>query len=328
MPSVTTVATPIDYREWSPDGQHIIGRTTDGIAVFDLIGSELASIPFSEGHWTSATSFAGFGSPPPGPVTARVRFFDLTGSQTDEVPADFEAVRFAPASQVFAGIIPGGSDSAIGKTYRVWDGSGLSKIRDGVPLAWSADTSMLGVLTPLQGGGYGGSGLDGTPAVVDASGGVLFELPGWAGDAYGIFRFSPDGAYAAACLAAADGSDPSQIRVIDVKAKAIVSSLGKCGIASWSASDALLSADGIAAPTLWTPTAGPSNPGLGDQTWATISADGKIASWPSSGGSNSVRVTDGQSTTEYEIANAFDGAVWSPDGSLLGVGSPLTIIAP
>ena len=294
--------------------------TNNGMAVIDLDGAELARLTYKENYWTSAASFAGFGSSTPDSVIGHVRFFDLSGSQTGEVPADFEAVRFAPGSEVFAGIIPGGSDSAIGKTYRVWNGAELSNVRHGVPLTWTADASMLAVLTPLQGGGYGGSGLDGTPAVVDASGAVLFELPGWAGDAYDVFSLSPDGAYAAACLAAADGSDPSQIRVIDVKAKAIVSSIGKCGIASWSASDTLLSADGIAAPTLWTPTGGPSNPGLGDQTWATISADGKIASGSSSAGST-VHVIDGASTTDYPMPDIVHGFAWSPDGSLLGVNS-------
>ena len=282
LPPATTEISNVAFEAWSPDGQHLLVRTTtartaQGIAVFDLGGIESATVAFREGYWTSGTSFAGFGPSTADSVIGHVRFFDLKGTQTGDVPADFEAVRFAPGSPVLAGTLPGGSDSAIGTTYRVWNGSGLSKVRQGVPLSWTADASLLAVLMPLQGGGYGGSGLDGTLAVVDAAGATQFEVPGWVGDAYGVATFSPDGSYLAACLAAADGSDPPQVRVINVQAKSISSSAGQCGIVSWSASNSLLTSDG--SPTLWTPTAGATDAGLGDQTFATISSDGKIASW-------------------------------------------------
>jgi WD40 repeat protein len=325
LPPATIQIHDVGFDAWSPDGQHVLVRTTtaktpQGIAVFDLGAAESAAVAYREGYWTSGTSFAGFGPSTADSVIGHVRFFGLSGTQTGEVPANFEAVRFAPGSTVFVGIIPGGSDSAIGTTYRVWNGSGLSKARQGIPLAWTADASRLAVLMSLQGGGHGGSGRDGTLAVVDANGAIQFELPGWIGDAYGVATFSPDGSYLAACLAAADGSDPPQVRVIDVRAKSISSSAGQCGIASWSAGNSLLTSDG--SPTLWTPTTGATDAGLGDQTFATISSDGKIASWSGA----TVRVTDGQSETEYRMADVVDGGVaWSPDGSAIVVGSAGTL---
>ena len=329
--SITSVPDALaSFYGWSPDGKHFIATTSRGLGIFDLSGAQVASIAAPGGYWISSNSVAAMG-----PGIGHVRFYDLSGTKTGEIPADFVGLEVAADAGVFAAIRPATGSNAIGTTYRVWDGEALSKVRDGVPVAWSPDASKLAVLVPLHGPGNGPPGLLGNLSVVDNSGMTLFELTDWTSDAHAPFGFSPDGRYLAACFEDTGGGLPT-MRVVDMETEFVSDSAGTCGYASWTADDTLYSSILSEGTHTWTPSHGVTDAGFPPQTVAVASTDGKIASWSASS-AGALRVTLNSETTEYRLSGKILYVYWSPaETTLVAVSaSPtnpssyeLTIIVP
>jgi hypothetical protein len=310
---------------WSPDSMHFLARATDGrIGIFDRTGTKVAAIDAQYGDWTSANEVGVFGTPGPGRAIGHVSYFDIDGTKLSDVSAEFESALFAPNSEVFAGESLASGDQAFGTSYRVWDGSTMSGLRDGVPQGWSPDGSQLVVLMPL-GPGNGPPGEEGTPKLVDRSGKALFALPGWVGDARDVYQFSPDGRYFAACLS---GHGETQgMRVVDVQAQTVAPSVGRCFYSSWTADDKLYVSTPGVAPAVWSPTGGITATLLSPGTYVMPSPDGRLATWTD----DSLHIEGQAAASDYRAsAGTIIWVDWSPDGSALMVttGSDLTLITP
>jgi WD40 repeat protein len=319
----------VGFGGWAPDGQHIVLALPE-FHVFDLLGNDLGTIPVFSLAWAGNDQLAGFGdfSVPVG--LSQVRLFDIHGNQVGAVPTEFDDVRFAPGTPIFAGIEPASGNNSVATKYRIWDGQNLSPQLAGVALRWAPDGSELAVLVSPTNGGQ-----EGTLAVVDVTGKEILQVPGWTADFRSSTAFSPDDRYLAACLQDTPGQYP-QIRVVDVATGSVSDSLGNCGSFSWTASDVLYASTwGGSLPRVWTPSGGVMDAHIPGTT-AVASSDGSVAYFSSD---PTVHVQTDGVTRDYVFAGPIEGLSWSPDGFALAVvsdasadtsptqkGSELTII--
>jgi antitoxin (DNA-binding transcriptional repressor) of toxin-antitoxin stability system len=300
---------------WAPDSNYFTAGIESGIGFFDLSGLQIASIESRNANWVSANSIAVV-------EAGRLRFFDLSGSETGSISGDFEGLVVASDAGVFAAVLPPTADDAIGTTYRVWDGSVLSEVRDGVPVALTGDGSTLAVLVPLAGPGNGPPGRLGHLSLVDRSGTTLFELTDWVSDARSLFTFSPDGNYLAACFEETAGGLPA-LRIVDAMTAEVSAALGRCGYASWTEDDTLYSSFLSDGTHTWKPQEGVTDSGFPPETVAIAAPNGLMATW-SAPDTATLTVTDGVDAANYELSGAILYAYWSPDGSTLGMVSAST----
>ena len=298
---------------WSPDGMHFIANTSAGFGVLDRDAVLVTSVAATDGYWVSANSVAAITAT--GSVVGPIRFYDLSGINTGQIPGKFEGLEVAPAGDIFAAVQVATGGNAIGTTYRVWDTGSLSEVRDGVPLAWTPDASNLAVLVPLRGSGNGPPGEEGHVSIVAASGATQLALRDWISDVFEPFVFSPDGHYLAACVEDPNGKLPS-MRVVDTQTASVSNGVGTCGYATWTALDTLYSSFPSDGTHVWTPGSGVTDPGFPPQTVAVASTDGKIASW-SAAADDTLRVTIGTAVTDYVLSGDIEGVYWSPDGTRL-----------
>lgn len=273
---------------------------------------QITPITETEGTWVSSNSVAALGSGP-------IDLYDLSGAKTGEIPGDYQGVLAAADRGVFAAIESASGQNAIGTTYRVWDGTSLSSVRDGAPLNWSRDGSRLAVLEPFAEPGHGPLGEEGHVSVVDSSGNTILKLNDWVADWFGPYDFSLDGRFLAACFQ--NGSDPPTIYVVDLQTTKVSDSVGKCGYSSWTVDDTLYSSFPYDSTHVWTPNRGVGDPGFPPETVAFASTDGKLATWSGSDDAT-LRITVDAVSTDYPLSGAIENVFWSPDGmSLVAVSS-------
>jgi hypothetical protein len=314
-PPMLTIEGANAFRGWSPDGELFAALRSNDFAIFRVDGSLVGSISAREVYWVTPTSLAAFGAPGAGPAVGQVKFFGSDGTLTSTVPEDFESVVFAPLGGTFAGVEPAADGESLVSAYRVWDGSRLSERRNGIPMAWSPDGGALAVLVPediaSDGGRFGGL------LIVDPSGAPLAELRQWIGTANGVFWFSPDGRYLAACLHSGEEPAPS-LRVVDTETSSVSPPVGECGFASWTSANHLYVADASNPATKWSPTDGIDTVGTPAGTFVQAALTGALATWSASGDPKLQVVTE-DSTRAYQLSGEIRQVAWSADGTELAV---------
>ena len=144
----------VGFEGWAPDGQHFVVAMPDH-HVFDLEGHDIGTIPSFRLAWASDSQLAGFGDFGNATGPSKVSWYDLQGNKLNTLPSDFDSVRFASGTPLFAGIAPAAAGDSVSTTFQIWDGSKLSDILDGVVLNWSDDGSRLAVLAAPTNGGSG-----------------------------------------------------------------------------------------------------------------------------------------------------------------------------
>ena len=182
----------------------------------------------------------------------------------------------------------------MGRSYKLWDGGDLSDTRQGEPLAWLADGSLLAVLRPIdsasESAGYDGSharvakagdpGDQGILSVVDRAGRSIVQVPDWLASTLGVYAFSPDGHYLAGCFADPNNLRASdRMRVIDVQTGSVSALIGSDCFwngTGWGEDDRLYGS-GPSRPQAWTPDGGATDLGLAKWLTVTPALNGNLA---------------------------------------------------
>ena len=341
----TVVIPNVDGGWWAPDGQHLLVDEEDGVHILDANGQHDVDTPAysgSEAAWLDSTKVAVLVRENQTDATGQISFYDLSGALSGHVDGQYQSSLVSQGNDVLAAVGLA-TDNTLGDTYKVWDNGVLSDWRQGEPLAWSADGTMLAVLMPklvgLRPGGSmstlasivnaGDPSDHGDLVVVDRQGDDVLRIPGLVASTFAPYVFSPDGRYLAACLS--NRSDTiDAMRVIDTQTGSITDVAQSCAYeVGWSDEPRLYLSSALGSPIAWTPEEGVTPTSLPDETSVAVAPNGDLVNWSNSGDS-AIRVISGGATIVYALDGDVQSAGWDPDGQRITVTSAgaLTIITP
>ena len=312
---------------WSPDSSKVAiitgpGGATFVVHVLSIGGAVLDEFEASDFAWTGPDSYV---------ALAAGAFSGQVGSPAHHaIAGKFLWLLAGPSGQVAAAL-----DEKNANQYRVWTANGFGPVRDGVPIAFSPDGSMLAVVhwpgSCCAGGAPDATKAPGPPTldVTRVSDGRSLAKNDNVIYAYSAYlAFSPNGKYIAFEEYGSTGLDDG-VGVIEIATKKLwilAPSKGSeniIGLGIWADDDHLILDGGPLAPLpAGLPVEASVEPNA-DQMFR--SANGRMATVDTD--APALSITKDGATATVNLPSAAAGVFWSPDGTMLLVptGSDTTV---
>jgi hypothetical protein len=311
---------PVQYVAWSPGGTKIAvlgGASGSPITatIMDVDGSTMRTLNADDLAWIDDSSYVTISGNPAGILVGH-----LGSSAAEMFPANLAGYIVAgPAGVMAMPLQETGSDH-----YVVWDASGLSDPRDGVPVAFSPNGELLAVVhyptaccaglpSPEPTKAPGPPTLD----IVRTGTGESVRVTADVSWGYGaLVAFSPDGRLVAFRMNQKDQQSLERVGVLDVASgKVWVVDAGMVGSLSWITNSHLLV--GSLSPATSAPAGMPVTISYAPQDVRDIavSSRGDLAMARDDAGQV---VIDRAGTKEtIDLPGTRHSLTWSPDGSAL-----------
>jgi hypothetical protein len=313
---------------WSPGGTEIavtVGGSGDRpyVTILDTAGKQIDRLDAWDFAWVDDRTYVAIDKGAGPAATTNSAFVGHVGSSTREpIPGDF-------------GVLVAGDGGAVALTlnetasnhYRIWSRSGLSAPRDGVPIAFSPDGSLLAVVHYPVACCAGGPSPEPTrapgPPTLDVAmvdtGASVATNPNvaWAYGAY--LAFSPDSRRIAFLMNLKTGPRLEGVGVMDIASRKLwviapdPKSEYSFGTPLWTDSEHLI----LEGPTAPLPAGIPVSVAFSSKYVSSVfsSPVGRTATLPPD--SKTVVVGSGSSSKTYDLPDVGNWAEWSPDGSRL-----------
>jgi hypothetical protein len=310
----------VQHVAWSAAGTKIavIGGGSGNpstVAIIGVDGSPLRTVNAPDLAWIDDSSYVAITWDPAGIVIGHVG-----SSAAERMPVNVGgAIVAGPAGVMAMPLQETGSDH-----YVVWDASGLSDPRDGVPVAFSPDGALLAIVH------YPRSCCDGppSPAPTEAPGPTTLDIVrtdsgesvrvtadvSWG---YGaLVAFNPDGKLVAFRMDPKDQRSLERVGILDIASgKVWVVDAGTVRSLSWTNNSHLLV--GSLSPATSTPTGMPVTISYAPQDVGDIAVSSRGDVAMARDGAGQVVIDRAGTQETIDLPGTRHSLTWSPDGSAL-----------